>query len=244
MQPYIFPYVGYFQLIGSVDKWVVFDDTQYLSKGWINRNRILHPDLKKKWQYFTIPVKKHSRESRIKDVEVNDGIDWRAEFIGKLTSYKKKAPYYTETVEFVENCISDDYATLSELIVSTLEKTCDYLAISFDYSVFSEMSVNTDNVKHAGQWALEIADSMGASEYINPQGGCDIFKQDEFIDRGVGLHFLRSNLHPYVQRRGEFVEGLSIVDVMMWNDKNTIHEMLRDYEIVSQSELREIDDRS
>ena len=74
MQPYVFPYIGYFQLINYVDKWVVFDNTQYISKGWVNRNRILHPEVKKEWQYFTVPVKKHTRESRIKDIEVNEGV--------------------------------------------------------------------------------------------------------------------------------------------------------------------------
>ena len=106
MQPYTFPYIGYFQLINYADKWVVFDDTQYISKGWINRNRILHPESQKEWQYFTVPVKKHSRECRINHVEINDNTDWRTELLGKLTAYKRKAPYYRETKEFVENCIS------------------------------------------------------------------------------------------------------------------------------------------
>ena len=244
MQPYAFPYIGYFQLIGCVDKWVVFDDTQYISKGWINRNRILHPDLKKKWQYFTVPVKKHSREIRIKDVEINNDIDWKAEFIGKLTSYKKKAPYYLETVEFVDNCIGFDCSSLSEWVVNTIESTCDYLGLSFEYTVFSKMCVNTDNIEHAGQWALEIADFMDADEYVNPQGGYGIFKEEEFLEKNIELRFLKSNLTPYVQRRGEFIAGLSIIDVMMWNDKNEIQNMLKDYEIVTQSELRESDDGS
>lgn len=243
MQPYAFPYIGHFQLINCVDKWVVFDDTQYISKGWVNRNRILHPDLKKEWQYFTIPVKKHFRECRIKDVEINDEVEWRADFMGKLTSYKKKAPYYQETVEFVESCINFDSSSLSELVVNTLESTCNYLGLPFDYSLFSKMNVNANNVEHAGQWALEIADYMGADEYINPQGGYSIFKEIEFSEKNIRLRFLKSNLSPYVQRRGHFIAGLSIVDVMMWNDKNTIRDMLEDYEIVSQAQLRESHER-
>ena len=238
MQPYVFPYVGYFQLINYVDKWVVFDDTQYISKGWVNRNRILHPEVKKEWQYFTVPVKKHSRESKIKDVEVNDVIEWREEFLGKLTSYKKKAPYYAETREFVSECISFKCSSLSDWLVYTLKNTCDYLNISFDYSVFSQMEIDTENVQHAGQWALEIADSIGANEYINPPSGFDIFKEKEFNDRGIELSFLNPVLTPYVQRRGHFVPGLSIVDIMMWNDKDKIHEMLEDFEICDQAKLR------
>jgi len=241
MQPYAFPYIGYFQLINYVDKWVVFDDTQYISKGWINRNRILHPDIKKEWQYFTVPVKKHSRECRINHVEINDDIEWRNEFIGKLTSYKKKAPFYAETVEFIDECISFKCSALSKWVTHTLKSTCDHLGIPFDYSVFSQMEVNTDNIQHAGQWALEIADAMDADEYVNPPGGYSIFNENEFLSRNIELQFLKPELTAYVQRRGGFVPGLSIVDVMMWNDKDRIREMLEDYEIVTYSELRACD---
>ncbi len=216
---------------------MIFDDTQYISKGWINRNRILHPDVKKEWQYFTVPVKKHSRESRINHVKINDDFEWRSEFLGKLTSYKKKAPFYAETVEFIGDCISFKCSALSEWVEYTLKSTCNYLGLPFDSSVFSKMEINTDNIEHAGQWAMEIADAMGASIYVNPPGGYQIFSENEFLSRNIELQFLRPNLTPYIQRRGCFVPGLSIVDVMMWNDKNSIHEMLTDYEIITHSKL-------
>ena len=237
MQPYLFPYVGYFQLINHVDRWVVFDDAQFISKGWINRNRILHPEVNKEWQYITVPLKKHSRKSRIMDVEVNDDVRWKEELLGKLTFYKKKAPFYSETRNFIENCLNQSGSALSDWVVSTLNDTCDYLDIPFDCSIFSEMQLNTDGVEHAGQWALEIADRLGADEYVNPHGGYEIFHEDEFSGRDIKLRFLKSKLTPYIQRRGGFVPGLSIVDVMMWNDKDNIREMLNDYEIKSYSEL-------
>ncbi len=241
MQPYTFPYLGYFQLINYVDKWVVFDDAQFISKGWVNRNRILHPDIKKEWQYFTVPVKKHSRESRIKAVEINEEKPWRDEFLGKLTSYKKKAPFYAETVEFIGDCISFNGGSLSEWIIYTLENTCAYLNIPFDHSVFSETEMSTDNVQHAGQWALEIADTLGADEYVNPPGGYTIFNENEFQEKNIELKFLKPDLIPYVQRRDGFVPGLSIVDVMMWNDKDKIHRLLTDFEIVNIQSLSSTD---
>ena len=171
MQPYLFPYIGYFQLINYVDKWVVFDDTQYISKGWINRNRILHPELNKEWQYFTVPVKKHSRVSRINNIEINDDKKWRDKLLGKLTSYKNKAPKYAETLELIEHCISYKCSNISELAVYTLENTCSYLGVPFDYSIYSKMGICADNITHAGQWALELADAIGADEYVNRMGG-------------------------------------------------------------------------
>ena len=119
----------------------------------------------------------------------------------------------------------------------TLKSTCDHLGIPFDYSVFSHMEVNPDNIEHAGQWALEIADAMDAEEYVNPPGGYRIFNENEFISRNIELRFIKPNLTPYIQRRGDFIPGLSIVDVLMWNDKDTIREMLIDYMIVTYSDL-------
>ena len=238
MQPYTFPYIGYFQLINYVDKWVIFDDTQYISKGWINRNRMLHPDVKKEWQYFTVPVKKHSRESRINNIEINDNLEWRDELLRKLTSYKKKAPFYAETVEFIGDCINFKCSSLSEWVVYTLKSTCNYLEVPFEYSIFSKENINTKKITHAGQWALEISSVMDAEEYVNPPGGYSIFDENEFLAKNIKLRFLKPNLKPYVQRRGYFVPGLSIIDVMMWNDKDRIHQMLTDYEIVTHAKLR------
>lgn len=238
MQPYVFPYIGYFQLINYVDKWVIFDNIQYISKGWANRNRIVHPDAKKEWQYFTVPIKKHSRETKINKIEINDNFEWRCEFLRKLEGvYKKKAPYYRETINFVEECIEFRTSSLSKWVEHTLKYTCDYLDISFDYLVFSMMNTGLNEVAHAGQWALEISDSIGATEYVNPSGGYSIFNESEFQSRNIKLRFLKTRLSPYIQRRGYFVPGLSIVDVLMWNDKEYIVSMLDDYDIFFYNDL-------
>jgi len=237
MQPYLFPYLGYFQLIHDVDKWVVFDEVQYISKGWVNRNRILHPDKEKEWQYITVPVEKHSKKDKINQIRINNSISWQEEILGKLTSYKKKAPYYKETINFVSDCIYRENVYLSDFLTSVLESTCEHIGIPFQYSLFSEMDLNIDNIEHAGQWAVEIADVLGANEYINPEGGYKIFREEEFIERDISLRFLQSKLPQYVQRRGGFVSGLSIIDVMMWNNENEIKEMLKEYSLLSYTDI-------
>lgn len=237
MQPYFFPYIGYFQLINYVDKWIVFDDTQYISKGWINRNRILHPDFEKEWQYLTIPVKKHSRESKINVIEINESIEWRKEILGKLTHYRKKAPFYDETIDFINHCLEYENSNLSQWLVHTLSLTCDFLRIPFNYSVYSEMNIKIDKAEHPGQWALRISDEINADEYINPPSGYRIFKENEFLEKSIELRFLEPNLTPYIQRRGTFITGLSIIDVMMWNDRDEINEILFDYELLKHSQI-------
>lgn len=237
MQPYFFPYIGYFQLINYVDYWIVFDRIQFIHKGWVNRNRILHPDMGKEWQYITVPLVKHSRTEKIQNIQINNSIQWREQIIGKLTSYKKKALFYKETVEFVSGCLDFNTDNLNQLVIHTLEKTCEYLEIPFNYQVFSKMNLKIDDVYHPGQWALEISDLLNASVYVNPHSGYAIFNEHEYKERGVELQFLKPNLAKYVQRRDGFVPGLSIIDVMMWNDKDRIKKMLLDFDIINFSQL-------
>ena len=100
MQPYFFPYLGYFDLINISDQWIVFDTVQYMRQGWINRNRILHP--KEGWQYIIVPRKKHRRQTAIKDVEVSADPEWRRRILAQIQHYQKGAPCYEETYQLVE----------------------------------------------------------------------------------------------------------------------------------------------
>jgi len=238
MQPYLFPYIGYFQLINHVERWIAFDDVQYISKGWVNRNRIIHPDNEKQWQYITVPAKKHSRSTKINEIEITDNVDWKSEIIGKLSIYKKKAPNYSITKEFVEECLSFDADNLSDFIINAIRQTCAYVDINTKIDVQSEMGLVIQDVAHPGQWALKISEQCGASEYVNPYNGASIFAKQEFDARGIKLRFLKSRLSPYIQRQGFFTPGLSIIDVLMWNDHLAIKEMLNDdYDVFTAEEI-------
>ena len=226
MQPYFFPYIGYFQLMNLVDTWVIFDDVQFIDKGWINRNRILHPDVKKEWQYITVPLKNRGQFDKICGISINTDGKWQDQILGKLTSYKKKAPYYEQTISFVRECLQTNETNLSQFLIGTLRKTADALQIDTTIIVQSETKLDLRAIEHPGQWALRISELMGASEYINPHGGAKIFDEDEFERAGIKLRFIMPELEKYVQRRGVFVPGLSIIDVMMWNSFENIHKFL------------------
>ena len=222
MQPYFFPYIGYFQLLNTVDHWIAFDDIQFIDKGWINRNRVLHPDIAKEWQYITLPLSRRGQFDKIRDIELDMRSDWRAQILGKLTSYKKKAPYYLQTIEFLERTLNSTETNLSKFVVKTLKTTANYLGIRTPISVQSDLNLELGDITHSGQWALEISKNLGASEYINPKRGADIFKKEEFEQAGIKLSFLEPGLESYSQRRRGFVSGLSIIDVMMWNSRDDI----------------------
>jgi hypothetical protein len=226
MQPYFFPYIGYFNLIFQTQKWIVFDVVQYNQKSWMNRNRILHPN--NGWQYITAPVKKNSRDTLIKDIEITDKETILNRILGQLSHYKKKAKYYTSVIDLIiKGFNSTKSDKLTDLNISTLQAVCNYLTIDFNWSKCSEMDFDFSNVNHPGQWALEISKQLGARKYINPPGGKDIFIPKEWEEAGIDLVFTKMPQFSYPCSSYKFVENLSILDVLMWNSSEELREYLQ-----------------
>jgi hypothetical protein len=230
MQPYFLPYIGYYSLIKHTDKWIIFDVVQFIRHGWIERNRVLKPG--EGWQYISVPLQKHSRDTLIKDILVRTEEDWQQKLLRQLEHYKKKAPYYRQTIEVLTEGFEKNYESINHLNANLLEATCTYLQIPFQINIFSEMNLQIEPVLHSGQWALNICKSLDATEYINPPGGIELFDKKEFKDSNIKLSFLKNKVPEYSQRRNTFEPGLSIVDVMMFNDVQAISQMLNDYEII------------
>lgn len=224
MQPYFFPYLGYFDLINYSDKWIVFDSAQYIRHGWVNRNRILHP--KSEWQYIIVPIRKHPRETQIKDIEIKIESDWKSRILGQLLHYKKRAPYFETVFSFVEDCLSLSERSISRLNAYILEKVCNIIGIRFRYDFFSEMNLDIGSVKGPGDWALRISEALGADEYVNPPGGETIFDPSRFEDLGIKLTLRNLPTFQYDCRGYEFIPNLSIIDVLMWNTTETVKDYL------------------
>lgn len=230
MQPYFFPYIGYFQLINFADQWIVFDDAQYIRHGWINRNRILHPQ--KGWQYITVPLLKHQHKDPIKNIYINTQEKWEQKIIGQLVRYKK-APYYKETVSLVKECFENKAQTITELNVKSLSLVCNYLNINFNYKVSSLSDFDYSHVYDAGDWAWTISSQMRASEYINPVGGLNLFDKNKFLNSGIKISFLEclNNEIKYSQIISNFEANLSIIDILMFCSVEEIKQLLSCYEV-------------
>jgi len=238
MQPYFFPSIRYFQLMKNVDRWIVFDEVQFIDKGWINRNRVLHPDAKKDWIYIAIPLKNRRRFDKINKINIDGTQDWKSVILGRLSNYKKKAPYYNRTIDLVKACLAYNESNLALFVINSLRLVASELGINIKMDVQSQLALNLGRIDHPGQWAVKISEALGATEYLNPSSGYSLFREDEFSSRNIKLRFLKSRLTPYRQRRDGFVSGLSIVDVMMWNSNTEILNMVRhDFDILSQGEL-------
>ena len=232
MQPYFFPYIGYISLIKHTDKFILFDPVQFIRHGWIERNRVLKPELG--WQYIGVPLVKHERETLIKDVQINNNENWKERLLAQLQHYKKKSPFYKQTIEVVQKGLDIETDSIVKLNYSTLKAVCEYLDINFDCEIFSEMNLEIEPVNAPDEWALNICKALGYKEYWNPPGGMEFFNREKYINAGIDLKFQKVNVQPYPQRRGpENIEtGLSIIDVLMFNSKEKIMEMLDDFELL------------
>jgi len=220
MQPYFFPYLGYFDLINCTDRWVVFDTAQYIRHGWVNRNRILHPT--KGWQYVIVPVQKHSLRTTIEEVCISEASTWRTKIVAQLAHYQKRAPHFKEVVPLVKECLDQEESHLSRLNAKILAKVCGYLDLKFNYRFFSEMKLDIPDVNGPGDWALHISKALGASEYVNAPGGEKIFDRQAFASCGIELTIRDLPPMAYACRGYQYEPNLSVIDALMWNTPEDI----------------------
>jgi hypothetical protein len=237
MQPYFVPYLGYFSLLKHTDQFVLLDTVQYIRHGWIDRNRIIKPG--EGWQYIKVPLRKHSRSTTIANVSINNEQDWRARICGQLQHYKKKAPYFKQVRNLVEDLFAEEYDSIVDLDLAALETVCRYLGIDSSIHVFSGMGMAIAPPNAPDEWALNICKAIpGVDEYWNPTGGADLFDVAKYREGSIELRFVDVKLAPYDQKRAAFEEGLSILDVLMFNDPGVVNSMLDDFALLSSRDER------
>jgi hypothetical protein len=227
MQPYFFPYLGHFALIANVDSWIVFDVTQYTPKSWISRNRVLHPTAGTNW--INVPL--------ILDLDAT-----AQSTLGKLTHYRRRAPFYGQVEELVKAtfaaCDGDD--SLVNLNVNGLDMTCEYLGIPFQRQICSRLSLPLPTKMGPGDWAPEICRLVGATSYLNPIGGKALFHPRKFDDLGVSLAFLSMAEFRYDTKPFEFIPNLSIIDVLMWNSPETVRGAIKMCASIDQERMSQV----
>lgn len=226
MQPYLFPYIGYWQLIRIVDTFVVLDDVNYIKKGWINRNYILNTNDK---QLFIAPIQKVSQHKKINEINLVVDEQWKQKFLRSLEFNYKKAPHFEETYVLVKAILMNTEQNLSKFIVSQLKEVSKYLGIATEFKWSSSLEINP---QYKGQdKILEICKKENATEYINPIGGTELYNATVFENNDIQLHFLKTGNISYKQLKQEFVPYLSIIDVLMFNSKQEIEKMLADFSL-------------
>lgn len=230
MQPYLFPYIGYFQLIKAVDVFVFYDDVNFIKQGWINRNQIL---VNHEANLFTVPLKKASSFKQINQVEINTSLypQWQKKFLRKIEQSYTKAPYFKEAFPLISNVFSAPLSNISNLAIYSIIEISNYLELNKKFMISSETFSETKEQERT-QRLISINHHLKATTYINALGGKELYSKEEFRREGVKLHFLKPNLNTYEQSGGEFVKGLSMIDILMFNSKDDIIKMLTNFSLI------------
>ncbi len=227
MQPYLFPYIGYFQLINAVDTFIIFDDVNYINKGWINRNRIL---LNNKIHKFTLSLNKASQNRIINEITIFDPHESKDRLMKLISQAYSDAPQYSTVLPLI-NCImanNDEY--LCDFIEYSIKQIAGYLEINTKF--IRSSSIEIEPALKGQEKILAICRKTGSKVYINPIGGIDLYNRDIFIGNNIDLRFLKTGSVTYKQSGNEFMPALSIIDVLMYAGKNDIKQMLGQYELI------------
>jgi len=227
MQPYFFPYIGYWQLLHAVDRFVIYDDVNYINRGWVNRNRIL---INGAPAYMTVPLSHSSQHKRICDTTMQPSPFWRDKLVKMIETTYRRAPYFQEVSPVAEKLIRFEGDNLSDYLAHQLQALTAFLGIDTGIVVSSRCYGNESLSGQAR--ILDICKKEGASTYINSQGGKGLYDRAVFDGEGIGLKFLMPLSIEYKQFGAIHVPWLSIVDVMMFNSKSELSALLSRYELV------------
>ena len=222
MQPYIFPYIGYYQLMNAVDEFVVYDNIEFTKKGWINRNRVL---VNGKDEYITLTLKKDSDHLHIKDRFLADTWETdRKKIINRITESYRKAPHFAAAFEVIQRCILYQDKNLFNFLLHSFHQVNEYLDINTKLVTSSSIEIN--HSLKSEEKVIAICKAQDATTYINPIGGVGLYNKNNFSNDGIELQFLQAKNVTYTQYKNEFVPWLSIIDVMMFNSKEGIQNIL------------------
>jgi len=228
MQPYFFPYLGYFDLIHQADKWVVFDLAQFARRGWVTRNRILHPHTG--WQYFGVPVKKTPQKTAIAELQIFNEADWKDRILNQVDHYRKTAPYFDDVCRLLNACFEPKFSDILKLNIAALKCVCERIGIRFDYVLASELRIEAPQQGNPAAWVFQACEALGADEYTNLPGGKAIYDKKQFQNRGIKLTFRNLSPMQYDCPGYEFEPNLSIVDVLMWNRPDAVRAHLNQHQ--------------
>ncbi|MGE5627299.1 MAG: WbqC family protein [Solirubrobacterales bacterium] len=227
MQPYFFPYIGYWQLISIVDKFVVYDDVNYINRGWVNRNRIL---INGEPKFINLHLHNSSQNKLINEIQVSKEPAFKIKLLKTLENNYKRAPYFETVYPLIKNLILNPEMNLSRYLETSIKEICGYLEIGTE--IIRSSAIKKNNSLRGQDKIIEICNNLKTETYINSIGGLSLYSNETFENNNLTLFFLKPGIPEYTQFNNEFISGLSIIDVLMFNSIEQVKEMLNNYELV------------
>lgn len=229
MQPYFMPYIGYFQLINAVDKFVIYDNIQYSKRGWINRNRIL---VNGKDEFITLPLKKDSDYLNVVDRQLSDNAMLELKkIVRKIEEVYRKAPFFELRFPLVKEILENNECNLFQFLLQSLKAVLQELDIKTEIVVSSQININ--HSLKGKEKVLALCQALETKTYINPIGGLELYNREQFNARGIKLQFIKSDKVAYNQFGNDYIPWLSIIDVMMFNNNEKIKMFLdKKYDLI------------
>ena len=221
MQPYFFPYIGYFQLLKSVDKFVFYDDVNYIKGGWINRNRLF---LSGAIRYITVPLVHASSFKKINETQIKKDESWKLKIISSIDQSYSKSPFYTPVRLLIDKVLGENSENLAALAKHSIKATAEYIGINDSFIDSSAIYKNQE--KNGAKRLIDICKIEKANEYWNLPGGRALYSAGMFKKHQIDLKFANVSMDKYQQNNGVFCPGLSIIDVLMHNEPECVLQML------------------
>lgn len=213
MQPYFLPYIGYFQLMAAVDKFILLDDVNYINRGWINRNRIFVQGAP---HWITVPLIGASQNRLIRDILISPDSRWRTKMLRSVESAYRNFPQFDGVFPRLETIVTSAESNLSQFLFQSLQAIADYLGLSVPIEPTS--SIYEKGSLTGADRILDICRREGATTYVNATGGRALYDLERFRDYGIELRFVEPRMNELQLQYDEATgPSLSIVDLLLRN---------------------------
>ncbi len=209
IQSFYIPWKGYFDIINSVDEFILLDDVQYQRRSWINRNII---KTKQGLRWLTISVKVKGRyQQHIRETEA-DNSDWKSRHWETIKrNYSKAACFKQHEERFADLYLNCTETHISRINYRFISAVCDILGIKTNIS----SSADFDLVDGKNERLIHLCRQAGAEVYLSGPAAKDYIDEELFKAAGIELQYMDYSGYPeYKQLYPPFVHEVSIIDLI------------------------------
>jgi WbqC-like protein family len=229
MQPYFLPYIGYFHLMAAVDKFVILDDVNFINRGWINRNRI---SVNNQSHWLTVPLVKASQNRLINEVDIVGDDGWKAKMLRTVEASYTHAPFAETVLNLFTEVLANAEGRLSTFLFRTLRQVASY--VGTNVCIVETSAIYPKGDRKGQHRILDICLREGATTYVNPPGGRELYDSELFGSAGVELLFLDPSLGSLPLRySGQEGPVFSVLDLMMLNSQSALKEAIGTFRLLS-----------